>query len=394
MGNAPIQGHVWTDLSMLTLSNSSFELAPEATTDITITLDRQGLATGTYEDIGAYLETEERKVALQVAFEVPEAPHLVLTPGELDFGDSEEEFEALVRNEGLGDGRFHITDIPTWAAVDRTEGTALDGAGLRVRVSREELPSGTHEDYVRLSYEGGEVLLRLHLQVPYPETRLLTGTVPGETVRVDRVRFALDGGDLYRWRLDGGPWSERDEGAVECGGLNEGDHLFEAVALRRAGGEDPTLLAIPFKVDTVDGVALWLQVSVHRPVVGKEFQVRLIGGGIERLEVLQVELRFNPDVLKLLSISAGSGLLSDGEIPDLWFSEIGSGRLRLLTGMPGGAIGDEQGRVELANLVFRALSEEASTQIEIEIADLRASLTEPVQLEVRKGISLQVQAPS
>lgn len=385
MGDAPLQGRIWTEEAMFILSDTTFALAPGASTVVTLILDRRGLATGPYEKIGFYLETEAGRKAVPVTFEVPDAPQLVFSVEELDFGSTQERLEVTVTNTGWGSGAFQVEEVPSWAEVDPMEGGVLDTKLVVVRVDRDRLSSGTHQGPLRLTYPGGQATLPLTVDVPFPETRQVSGPAEGEVIRTDHSVFTLSGGDLYRWRADGSPWSApAPETEIPLAGLNEGSHTFEAVAVRAAGGEDPTPLRIPFVVDTVEGPALWLETNTHGVSQGETLRIRLIAEEIGPLESFHVELAFDAAYLELVSTAPGTDTWAD-----LWFPESRPGLVRLTAGRSDPGELDTRQPVVLAQVVFRSLKA-GKTRLEIQQADLRASLEEQARAETLNGMRLEI----
>ena len=384
-GDAPLQGRIWTEEAMFSLSDTAFVLAPGASTVITLKLDRRGLATGPYEKIGFYLETGEGRRAVPVTFEVPDAPQLVFWAETLDFGSTQERLEVTVTNAGWGSGEFQVEKVPSWAEVDPMEGVVLDAEPLVIHIDRDRLPSGTHQGPLRLTYQGGQATLLLNVEVPFPETQQVSGPAEGEVIHTDHLVFVLSGGDLYRWRIDGSPWSApAQETEISLAGLNEGPHTFEAVAVRTAGGEDATPLRTPFVVDTVEGPALWLATSAHGAPQGESIRIRLIAEEIGPLESFHVELAFDAAYLELVSTAPGTDSWAD-----LWFPESRPGLVSLTAGRSDTGTLDPQPPAVLAQVVFRSLKA-GETRIEIPQADLRASLEEKAGVEALKGIRLKI----
>ncbi len=92
-----------------------------------------------------------------------------------------------------------------------------------------------------------------------PETTITAGLAPGGLVCPGDVKLEFEGVDaiapaytlVYRWRLDGGPWSEHAaEVSVTLTGLVSGQHTFEVAAADPDANEDPTPASRTFTVDT------------------------------------------------------------------------------------------------------------------------------------------------
>lgn len=93
-----------------------------------------------------------------------------------------------------------------------------------------------------------------------PDTTITSGPAQGSLVCPGEITFGFSGADAlapvymleYRWRLDGGAWSEpTQEVSVVLPGVGPGQHVFEVQALDPDGNADPTPALRAFTLDNV-----------------------------------------------------------------------------------------------------------------------------------------------
>ncbi|HEO71274.1 MAG TPA: hypothetical protein ENN80_08425, partial [Candidatus Hydrogenedentes bacterium] len=113
-----------------------------ATSDITVTVSRAGLAPGNYQAV-VDLTVGSQTEAFPVAMTVPAPPALVVTPSVLDFRASLDDKVIALWNSGTGTVAWSIDTavLPTWLALTPAAGTAQAGETITGTLTGDETAS-------------------------------------------------------------------------------------------------------------------------------------------------------------------------------------------------------------------------------------------------------------
>lgn len=212
--DAPIAWEVQDLPSFLSVSPSSGS-AVKGGTQVTLTLNRSGLASGNYK--------VEFKVAypggsrtIPVAFSVdgpPLPPTLAVTPAALDFDAATSSRTLTVTNSGGGTITWNATPADNWISLSTSSGS-VDGGGdsdtVTVNVNRTGLAAGTYSSEIPFVSNGGVVTVPVTAVVQGAAATLSISPVVldfGTTTQTRTLTIANPGTAALDWTLtESLPW--------------------------------------------------------------------------------------------------------------------------------------------------------------------------------------------
>lgn len=138
----------------------------------TITVDRTGLAPGTYTEefsIASNGGTRTISVTIKVS-EEPLPPTLSVNPTELDFETTDTLIELDVENDGEGTVNWQLTENIPWLTTSVTSGatTMATPTTVVVTVDRTGLAPGQYTENIEFTSDGGDITVPVMMQVPGP----------------------------------------------------------------------------------------------------------------------------------------------------------------------------------------------------------------------------------
>jgi len=158
--------------------------------DVTVSVDRAGLAPGTHE-ASVSVTTPYGDGTVSVSLLVSEAPPaLLLSTRALDFGSVDTELQFEISNSGGGELDWSVAAPYMGIEATPTEGTAMtETDAVTVTVDRSGFAPGTHEGTVNVTSNGGTDSVMVSLRVP-------TGPVPAVGLSPTTLDFGTAGTQL------------------------------------------------------------------------------------------------------------------------------------------------------------------------------------------------------
>jgi hypothetical protein len=148
-------------------------------TTVTMTVDRSGLAPGTYNGeflIGSNGGNRIVSVTIQVS-SAPLPPTLQVTPANLDFGTSTISQNLTVANAGTGTVDWQLTESIPWLTTSAVQGsTGGTPTTVILTVNRGGLAPGIYSDNIEFTSSGGNVTVPVTMTVPGPTPLLSVST--------------------------------------------------------------------------------------------------------------------------------------------------------------------------------------------------------------------------
>ncbi|MDX9975792.1 MAG: VWA domain-containing protein, partial [FCB group bacterium] len=163
----------WTaseDIPWLNLTPSNGSVAAGEDGDVvTITADRDDLDGGTHTGT-IHFTSAAGNVDVDVSVQVPQqAPALVLSPADLDFGVSTTTTVLNVTNAGSGDLTWQLSEDIPWLTLSAESGTLPTASfPVTVTVDRSGLDEGEHNGQITATSNGGNATVDVQLVVAPP----------------------------------------------------------------------------------------------------------------------------------------------------------------------------------------------------------------------------------
>ncbi|HPG65426.1 MAG TPA: VWA domain-containing protein [Candidatus Hydrogenedentes bacterium] len=162
------EGKVAKEYPWLSLSPTAGEINTAAPQTVTITVDRSGIAHGSYEGFIDLAWNDSNLTRLRVMMTVP-GPVLSVTPLSLAFGPANTEQILTVRNSGDTNRvlTWSVTELPLpWATVDPTVGTTLaEMDPVRVTIARSGLVKGSYQGSIVFTSNNGNQTIPVAMEV-------------------------------------------------------------------------------------------------------------------------------------------------------------------------------------------------------------------------------------
>ncbi|MGQ9609341.1 MAG: BACON domain-containing protein [bacterium] len=187
----------------LTLSSSSGSLAPGRSTNITVTVSRAGLNSGTYTDLIAVTSNGgESNVSVKMV--VP-SPKLSFNPVSIDFGETTAQSSITISNTGGGIMTWQMSKQQPWLTLSNANGTLEAGKPLTilVSVSRTGLAPGTYTDNISITSNGGNGNIQVRMIIPQPLLSISPTTLDfGEKDTQKTFTITNAGGGSLNWFIE------------------------------------------------------------------------------------------------------------------------------------------------------------------------------------------------
>ena len=182
-------------------------------TTVTMTVDRTGLAPGTYNGefmIGSNGGNRIVSVTISVAA-APLPPTLQVTPASLDFGTTDISENLTVANAGTGTVDWQLTETIPWLTTSAVQGsTGGTPTTVIVTVDRTGLSPGIYSDNIPFTSNGGDVTVPVTMTVPGPTPLLSVSTTVlefGTNLTVLNFTIRNTGTGTLTWNIaESIPW--------------------------------------------------------------------------------------------------------------------------------------------------------------------------------------------
>ena len=191
--------------SWLSLSSSSGSLSSGNSVNITLTVNRSGLKSGTYRDVVS-LTSNGGNGDVAITMLVPEPlPSLSFSPSIIDFGVTDTQKTFNVSNIGGGTINLVINKQQSWLGVSPSN-LSLLGSEVKtvtLTVNRAGMKQGTYKDVVSLTSNGGNGNVTISMTVPEPLPSLLFSPSSydfGITDTQNTLKISNNGGGILNWQ--------------------------------------------------------------------------------------------------------------------------------------------------------------------------------------------------
>ena len=135
------------------------------TTDqnVTISVDRTGLADGSYsETLSVQSNGGNRTINVDMTVE---NPRLNVSPATLDFGTISTNKSVVIQNIGAGSLTWSITENISWLSASPTTGTTDSQQNVNFSVARPGLSPGTYSESFEVQSNGGNKTVTVNMEV-------------------------------------------------------------------------------------------------------------------------------------------------------------------------------------------------------------------------------------
>ena len=197
----------WLTLSSLSGSlvvntKNSYTLVKAAaeSEEIIVTVDRAGLANGSYTD-QLSISSNGGDETMDVTMEV--APELDVSAGDLDFGTETRSLFFDISNVGSGTLSWSLSKSADWLAIDLTSGQAGDDNNqIKVTADRSGLADGTYTDQININSDGGSAVVNIEMRVVNPVLSVSKTSLDFGNVSTTNIfTIGNTGGDTLTWEL-------------------------------------------------------------------------------------------------------------------------------------------------------------------------------------------------
>ena len=157
------------DVPWLSFSEDELSLGSEASSTITITVDRSNAEVGTYEE-SIQFEVEGRPsqtLVVKMQKLDPTSGILTLNNTSLDFGKASESQSIRLSNTGQSTLNWTATSADSWLSISTTNGSVEpdEDVDLSISVNRDDLANGMYESTVSFGGDGGTATLIVNMEV-------------------------------------------------------------------------------------------------------------------------------------------------------------------------------------------------------------------------------------
>ncbi|HID94728.1 MAG TPA: hypothetical protein EYP53_01545 [Candidatus Latescibacteria bacterium] len=288
---------------------------------VTVSVNRSAMPSGLYSgELTIRSNGGDKVVGITV-----ERPQLSVDVKELDFGTSVDTLYFNISNSGTGSLDWTISEEIDWLRIDPDRGSATDEeARISVTVTRLGLRAGSYTGQIKVSSDGGDATIKVTLEVPQPDTEILSGPSEGEEVTALPVVFTfggigIEGPVQFSWRLNAGgtsgtwsDWSDEDEARLED--LDEsalvGSYVFEVRSRSSAGDVDLTPAQRRFTVNAISGPSLMFSPRSLTVSPGSDFEIAIVVDEVSDLMLLHLVVGFNPSALEYITVDPEKDFLT------------------------------------------------------------------------------------
>lgn len=158
--------------SWITISPTAGSTPVTGPTIVNITVNRAGLAPGTYTDeVRVSSNGGSRTISITMKVDsAPVGPTLAVAPASLNFGTTTLTQNLEVQNLGQGTVNWTLTENIPWLTASLLAGssTAISPTSVVITVNRTGLAPGEYTDNLQFDSDGGNVTVPVTMQVPGP----------------------------------------------------------------------------------------------------------------------------------------------------------------------------------------------------------------------------------
>ncbi|MCD6170288.1 MAG: carboxypeptidase regulatory-like domain-containing protein [Candidatus Latescibacteria bacterium] len=371
---------------------------------VTVTVDRSKLPSGTYSgSLTVRSNGGDKQISITV-----EWPRLQVDVSVLDFGTLVTELYFNITNVGTGTLDWQVSEDLDWLSLTPTSGSiTTETAQVKVKVSREghSVKDSPYSGQIQISsIYAGSATVDVTMEVPEPDTKIVSGPSDREMVQTLPVVFVFEGVGIegtvqFSWRLNiggvEGNWSEWSKQIqVSLDGLDEsslvGGYHFQVRSRSAAGDVDSTPASRRFTVDAIQGPALWLTPRKLQTASGSEFQLQIVAEEVADLMLAHLVVKFDSSKLELVSVEPEEAFFKKNGGTLVWPQpRLGPGFVDISAGVALGSPPGVSGTGTIGLLRFKAKAP-GTTQVEFnqEKTELRDHSNQ--QIELRKLVESRV----
>jgi len=171
---------------------------------IMVTVDRSGLAEGSYEDEIEIIPNYGVAKSISIIMVVTATPELSISETELDFGAMSSEMSFSVSNSGEGALEWTISTSEAWLICSPTEGSTTDNPDvITVTVDRRGLSNGTYDGEIEITPNTGAAkTVSVQMIVPPPILSISTDDLDFGSNETE-MSFTINntGGGILSWEI-------------------------------------------------------------------------------------------------------------------------------------------------------------------------------------------------
>ena len=370
---------------------------------VTVTVNKSKLPSGTYSgSLTVRSNGGDKQISVTV-----EWPRLQVDVSELDFGTSATELYLNITNAGTGALDWQMSEAVDWLSVAPTSGSTTGTDQIKVKVSREghSVGNSPYSGQIQISsIYGGSAAVKVTMEVPEPDTKIVSGPSDGETVQVLPVVFAfqevgIEGTVEFSWRLNTAgqqgswsAWSKQTQASLDA--LDEssfaGEYSFQVRSTSVAGDVDSTPASRRFIVDAIQGPALWLTPREVETASGSEFQLQIVAEEVTDLMLAHLVVKFDPSKLELVSVEAVTEFFQKNGGTLVWPEpRFGNNFVDISTGVALGNPPGVDGTGTIGLLKFKAKAS-GTTQVEFDPDETELRDHNNGKIELRKLVENEV----
>ncbi len=184
-GNGVLRWEITENIGWLTCSETAGETEKEISS-ITVTVSREGLKRGTYTETLA-ITSNGGSAEIAIHMEVS-GSDLVITPTEIDLGETETTAQLTLTNRGKGTLEYKAQVSNEWMSLSKTGGKVTTEDYITLTVNRSALDAGEYNGQITFSVGEEQIIVPVKLTVPVKST---------PTVSLDQVKnVAYNGATL------------------------------------------------------------------------------------------------------------------------------------------------------------------------------------------------------
>jgi hypothetical protein len=306
--------------SWLSLSSSSGSLSSGNSINITLTVNRSGLKSGSYRDV-ASLTSNGGNGDVAITMSVPEpAPSLSFSPSSIDFGETDTQKTFNVSNIGGGTLNLVISKQQSWLGVSPLNLSLSNNEVKTVTLTanRSGMQQGIYKDVASLTSNGGNGNVTISMTVPEPPPSLLFSPSSydfGIADTQNTLKISNSGGKILNWGASKtSAWLSLSS---SNGSISSGNS--ESITLKINRGDlKPGLYRDTISITSNDGKGeVTVAMTVPEPAPSLSFSPQSINLGVVDTKIVLTILNIGGSTLKWqaskqqtwLSLSLTSGSL-------------------------------------------------------------------------------------